>query len=46
MMSFTEKHWNLRVFVLNEFSQIAKPKLTTYWYKGVNNLEMSSVYVR
>ena len=31
--------------VLNEFSQIAniEPKLTTYWNKGVNNLEMSSV---
>ena len=29
-------------FVLDEFSQIAniEPKLTTYWHKKVNNLEM------
>ena len=32
-------------FVLYKFSQIAniEPKLTTYWHKRANNLEMSSV---
>ena len=32
-------------FVLSELSQTAniETKLTTCWYKGVNNLEMSSV---